>query len=287
MDQILPLVETLLARIDWISAGLTGCCVLAVSGFATLFVRGFELEGARYTIVWFVIFAVSIWPARIGARTYVAPPIYEWKYEEQIVEQLSQFSLYAVLMEHRPEVKTRLVRAAIKIRFGRGEAPLGALEFGTVANQYVAEYFPRTSDDAVMQFVYAATAVFDQMLILRPESCIAFLEGDRYAFAGHLPEHVLRRYVDALAGVIKDAIANPQPLPDPSTIERQRQRVAKRLTTDGNPLATDPQRLLGDPHRACFALLAIYGSIAATLPPEEIPAFLRGTVPAFFQDDEA
>lgn len=285
MDQILPIVESLLGRIDWISAGLSGLCGGIVALFAGVFARGFELEGWRHKLVCVVIFAVSIWPVRTGAKTYIAPPLYEWAHEERIVQELGKLPLYALLFEHHPETKTQLVRAAVKAWIGGKAANVGFVEFNTIVMHHVAAHFSRTTDHAAMQFVFAATAVVDQMLILRPTACIALLEGDRHAFDG-LPEHVLRRYQDALAVVIREAIADPQPVPDADRIERLQHRVIERLERDGNPLATDMELVMSDPQRACFALLAVFHSIVNSIQQEEIGAFLRGTVPAFLADDE-
>lgn len=111
MDQILPLVETLLARIDWISAGLSGLCGAVVAGFASLFARGFELEGWRSKLVWIAVAAISIVPAHSGAKAYIAPSIYEWTYQDSAIEELSKFPFYKALLDHHPESRSGLVRS--------------------------------------------------------------------------------------------------------------------------------------------------------------------------------
>ncbi len=59
------------------------------------------------------------------------------------------------------------------------------------------------------------------------------------------------------------------------------------MKRDGNPLAIDRKRLLSDPNRACFALLAVMNAVGNTVPGTELGAFLRGTIPEFLKEDAA
>jgi hypothetical protein len=291
MDQILPMVEAVLSRLDWISAGISGLCVALAGVFATLFARSFVLEGLRYTIIWFVIVALTVWPVRTGAKTYLAPTLYEWNYEERIVQELARTPLYSALLEHHPEARKPLVRATIKIMWNRREALVGQIELGAIVMHYLALDLPRTSDMAAKQFATAVMGLFHHMMVQDPGACIEMLYGsdnerDAHKRFARLSPVVLERLAQVGGTVIVDAAVNATLAPDPNRIENLRQRVAARMTQDGNPLATDPERLMSDPHRACFAVLALFESAWKSVPEEELGAFIRGVMPAYLTDDE-
>lgn len=291
MDQILSIVA-LLGRVDWISAVMTGVSVAVVSGFATAFARGFEFEGWRYTAAWILIFAIGIWPVKSGAKTYIAPSIYEWTHEDSLVRELSSAPLFNALLEHHPEARKPLVRAAIKVKWGRRETLVAATEFNALISHYLALDLPRTSDAVAKEFAVAIVGLFHHMINQDPELCVHVLYGssgnqrDSITRFSHLSRMVMDRFGQVGGSVIRDAALNPSLVPDEARMNALRERVLQRMVDDGNPIATDPDQAMSDPQRACFAAMASYETAWKVVPEDEFGAFLRTTLALFFVDDE-
>lgn len=295
MDQILSILADRLGQIDWLDIVLLIASLVISVETAVLVERrtGSRLPASIVGVL--TMLAVTFGSDRFGEpllRTWLdgkdKPVIAILDTEPRPLPSQKRAPLHALLMQHHPEAREKLQRAARKIAAGDQEAVAGQVELVGIMTHYLTLYFSRTSDDAAKQFVWAATGLFQHMMGHDPQLCIETLagRGNTPGVVGRISPAVLARLADAAGAVIADALAHPQPVPDSATIQRQRQVVVERMTSDGNPLMTNPEQLMRDGKRACFATMAIYDAISKTVPEDEIGEFLRGTFPEFLKDDE-
>jgi hypothetical protein len=283
--------EFLMASQSWLfiaAIGLAGAAFGWVIGFiADRLLRPICASNGWRAVASSGVTLVVMGATLFAATRYLEPHLREECCRARATAWVTKSPAYATLAERHPDAKEALVKAMTKIGMGDSDAIIGHAEFSAVLNHYLRVYLPVTSDSAAREFAMAAMALVDEALKSDPELCVNYMNGRSQNLTQKLPAHVMTRYGNAVGRVITEGINNPQAAPDPGAIRWQRQQVAERMKREGNPLATDPKRLLSDPNRACFALLAAMSAVGNTVPEPELGAFLRGTVPDFIKDDGA
>jgi hypothetical protein len=210
----------------------------------------------------------------------VIPPLHLWTSQREIEKSLSQISAYEVIAKHDPkayeEIRLQILNS-LKNRESQDEAIDRARK--RVAD-LVAGYIPRASDDAISRYMKAMVKEMEELSGKNPELCYQVLFPQKYGAADvteHLTSETQREDLVALAEVIRTAVEEPQPLPDPSTAETLLKRTLSQFSQDHGEdtlLLKDPFAPGIDKGKACGLIASLYEEVLK-LPERESSLVLR------------
>jgi hypothetical protein len=238
--------------------------------------RGLQRKQPVFSILLFLFFLI------LGtcSKLFVLPHILEWRYSEDIDRALSQIAVYQHIAKYDPkayqEIKRELT-TSIKNRETQDEA---IDRVRSRVAELVAAYIPRASDDAILRYMRAIVKEMQELSGKNPELCYQFLFPQKYGGADvtdHLMPETKREDLVALGEVIRTAVKEPQPLPDPAAAETLLKRTLSQFSRDHGEdtlLLKDPFAPGIDKGRACGLIASLYEEVL-NLPERESSLVLR------------
>jgi hypothetical protein len=167
--------------------------------------------------------------------------------------------LLAVLHEVEPQT-ARILADGVRrrVRGGMKRGPARAIE-QVYAGLVVDRWFSRSSDAAVLALT---DATLEALSALDPVACMRWQVGltDQYRAFTILPPALRSAFLSAQAAVLRDANADPLPLPDEETYADADAAVRHAVARDYGTLAlsnaSTPEHAFDDPARSCAVSIA-------------------------------
>lgn len=210
----------------------------------------------------------------------VIPPLHLWTSQREIEKSLLEISAYEVIAKYDPKSHKEIgheILNSLKSKESHDEA-IGR------ARKRVAElvpgYIPRASDDAILRYVNAMVKEMEELASKNPELCYQFLFPQKYGAVDvtqHPSPETQRENLAALAEVIRTAVEEPQPLPDPAEAETLLKNTLNQFSQvhgEDTLLLKDPFAPGVDKGKACGLIAALYEKILQ-LPEKESSLVLR------------
>ena len=113
-----------------------------------------------------------------------------------------------------------------------------------ISNEPLGKYLPVTSDAAAMQYSRSVLNILKELEREHPEACYGWLyEGNNDVFSITTSDQTIS-YKLALAEIVKQAIANPQPPADQKEVKKVAKNIFIKLKDEmsNNPFALEPNK---------------------------------------------
>ena len=210
----------------------------------------------------------------------VIPPLHLWTSQREIEKSLSQISAYEVIAKYDPKAYEEIRREILNSLKNRETYD----EVTGRARKRVAElvpgYIPRASDDAILRYMKAMVKEMEELAGKNPELCYQFLFPQKYGAVDvteHLTPETQREDLVALAEVIRTAVEQPQPPPDPVAAETLLKKTLGQFSQaygEDTLLLKDPFASGIDKGKACSLIASLYQELLK-LPEKESSLVLR------------
>ena len=210
----------------------------------------------------------------------VIPPLHLWTSQREIEKSLSQISTYEVIAKYDPKAYEEIGREILSSLKNRGSHDEAIGRARKRVAELVPGYIPRASDGAILRYMKAMVKEMEELAGKNPVLCYQFLFPQKYGavdVSQHLSPETQREDLVALEEVIRTAVQQPQPLPDPAAAETLLKSTLSQFSQvygEDTLLLKDPFAPGIDKGKACSLIAALYQEVLK-LPERESSLVLR------------
>jgi hypothetical protein len=210
----------------------------------------------------------------------VIPPLHLWTSQREIEKSLSQIAACEVIAKYDLKAYEEIRREILKSLKNKESHDEAIGRARKRVAELVPGYIPRASDDAILRYMKAMVKEMEELAGKNPELCYQFLFPQKYGAVDvtqHLTPETQREDLAALAEVIRTAVQQPQPLPDPAAAETLLKSTLSQFSQDHGEdtlFLKDPFAAGIDKGKACSLIAALYQEVLK-LPERESSLVLR------------
>lgn len=224
-----------------------------------------SVAGAAFVAVGILV-GLTVWGAtadrQAGSRAADAPVL----------------RLLETIERRHPEAQAEI--ASIRDAMARNEATLTEARAANLAQRYLPQHVPTTTDAAILRFTREMLVLFEDLRVRDPEACKS-LAGAGGSYGTGLNVETLRPALEAIVAVIDASVATPQPPPDRARAQQMLGAVVGDLYATNDPTLLPPELLMqpraAPADRLCNTMVAFYRKVLE-LPPQDASLVLRAMI---------